>query len=407
MVVAKEFVVTFPVLQYAGFALGYAFIIVESAVIRNILKPILVIASLLFSTSSAMAFTLIVLPGEEATVPSKSITDATTYVTQVQPLIRAIRGRLLNYRDQQGADTVAHYDHMLAANSYFGSASDGPLLLVAIDDSVEGVGGGDGSGKGGFWFNSAYTNIRNDFERTKFDGHTQGILAGVDYTSADKFVLGLAANFEVSQFNTDFNLGNEKTTGYTVTPYFAWLLSDNWTVDLSLGYGDFDTKQDRTFLDLTLVPLPANVAIDSEFSSTREFAAMNLTHAAGWGSWYFTQSVGVLGLTREQDEYIESDGTVVAGSRESITQWNAGAEVAYSPGGGEVFLNAIYEKTRNAPEVTFLVGEQPVNDPDSVLASTGWRYFGKTVTANFAFSTRLDQEDVTEYGVSATIYVGL
>ena len=58
-------------------------------------------------------------------------------------------------------------------------------------------------------------------------------------------------------------------------------------------------------------------------------------------------------------------------------------------------------------EVSDEVGEQPVNDPDSVLASTGWRYFGKTVTANFAFSTRLDQEDVTEYGVSATIYVGL
>ena len=48
-------------------------------------------------------------------------------------------------------------------------------------------------------------------------------------------------------------------------------------------------------------------------------------------------------------------------------------------------------------------GEQPPNDPDSILASLGWRYFGKGLTANFMLNARLGQEKFSQYGFATTI----
>ena len=49
----------------------------------------------------------------------------------------------------------------------------------------------------------------------------------------------------------------------------------------------------------------------------------------------------------------------------------------------------------------------PPDDPDSVLLSAGWRYFGKDLTANFVFSGRVGQDEVKEYGFSMVLRVDL
>jgi hypothetical protein len=51
----------------------------------------------------------------------------------------------------------------------------------------------------------------------------------------------------------------------------------------------------------------------------------------------------------------------------------------------------------------FAVGEQPANDPTSVLLSAGWRYFGRGLTANFVFSGRVSQEQVKEHGFAMVL----
>jgi hypothetical protein len=54
-----------------------------------------------------------------------------------------------------------------------------------------------------------------------------------------------------------------------------------------------------------------------------------------------------------------------------------------------------------------VTGEQPANDPDSVLLTAGWRHFGKGLTANFMFSSRVAQEQVNEWGVAMTLRIDL
>jgi hypothetical protein len=67
----------------------------------------------------------------------------------------------------------------------------------------------------------------------------------------------------------------------------------------------------------------------------------------------------------------------------------------------------MYERTQDPQTIQFSTGEQPANDPDSVLLTAGWRYFGRGLTANFVFSSRLAQEQVNEYGFSMMIRVDL
>jgi hypothetical protein len=140
--------------------------------------------------------------------------------------------------------------------------------------------------------------------------------------------------------------------------------------------------------------------VDSELESKRGFVSTNLTNVSSWGDWRLTGSLGYLGSRREQDAYVESDGTAVASGKQTSEQWNLLGEVAYGRGNSEAFFGAMYENTRDPLQVTFSSGEQPANDPDSVLVTAGWRHFGRGLTASFVFNARLDQEDVKEYGFS-------
>jgi hypothetical protein len=67
----------------------------------------------------------------------------------------------------------------------------------------------------------------------------------------------------------------------------------------------------------------------------------------------------------------------------------------------------MYERTQDPLRIAFPTGEQPTADPDSVLLTAGWRYFGKGLTANFVLSTRLSQDYVDEYGFSMMIRIDL
>ncbi len=359
--------------------------------------------ALLSYGSTALAFTLIEIPQEQIS-PSNTITDATTLGTQIQPVAGAIRAQLFSHRRLKRSEKVTQLGRMLAANAHADSLSDFNYLAAALKDpsAAGSADGGNGGDTESLWISSAYNSLENDFSRTRFHGDTHNLLAGFDFTRSDKYVLGIAVGHEASNFITAFNVGNERTRGFNVSPYFAYLLSDTWSFDLSLGHGQFNTRQSRTLASLFAGPPPAlvTVAVDSEFSSTRDFASTNLTHVSAWGNWKLTESLGLLAAKRKQDAYLESNGTAVGSSSQSIKQWNLSGEAAYGRGASETYAGLMYEKTRDPLKVQFATGEQPANDPDSVLLTAGWRHFGKGLTANFVFGTRLAQDQVTDYGFS-------
>jgi hypothetical protein len=378
----------------------------ENTVLQKTLSRILGCALLLYG-STALAFTLITLPQEQVS-PGNTITDTTTLEAQVQPIAGTIRAQLLGHLRPRASAKTAQLGRLLAANAYSSSRSDVDYLAAAPGDS-SGAGSGMGGGDSESWWVSAATNsLENTFSRTAFYGATHNLLAGFDLTRSDKYVLGFSVGHEASNFTTTFNAGNEKTRGFNINPYFAFLLSDTWSLDLIGGYGQFNTNQSRTTAaPIAVFPFAVTVPVDSEFESKRGFISTNLTNVSTWGNWKLTGSLGYLASRRENDAYVESNGNAVAESKQTAEQWNLLGEAAYGRGNSEAFFGAMYENTRDPQKIAFTTGEQPANDPDSVLLTAGWRHFGKGLTANFMFSSRVAQEQVKEYGFSMMLRIDL
>ena len=355
--------------------------------------------ALLSYGGTALAFTLIQLEP-----PSNTITDSFTLQAQVQPIAGTIRAQIFGLRRPGSSKKVTQVGGMmLAANDRTGSASD-VNYLAAADPS--GAGGGSGGGNSqSLWVSSTNDSLANTFSRTEFYGATQNVLVGYDFTRSDKFVFGIASGYEASNFVTKFNSGNEKTRGYNINPYFAWLISDRWSLDVIAGYGTFNTDQSRTIASAG--PPPTTVAVDSEFSSKRGFASTNLTNISTLRNWKLTGSLGLLWSKRDQDAYTENGGIAVAASKQSSGQWNLLGEAAYGRGNSETFFGARYEDNRNYQKIEFATGDQPANDPTSVLLSAGWRHFGRGLTASFVFSGRVAQEQVKEHGFAMVIRADL
>jgi hypothetical protein len=258
-------------------------------------------------------------------------------------------------------------------------------------------------GLSSLWLNSTFTAYDNDFSRTRYDGDTHMLLVGYDYTRADRYVFGVAVSYETSTIDTEFNLGSQESDGYSINPYFAYLISDAWSVDLSIGFGSFDTDQYRSTRGTGLLPTSAAERVSSDFTTDRDFAAANLTYSVPRGNWYLTGWLGVLRATREQEGYTESDDTAVDSEDLDKKQWSLGGEAAYSYGASESYISLIHEKDTDVNEVEFPVGEQPANDDDSTLVNIGWRYYGSDLVAGFELSSRQGAEDETENSISTTL----
>ena len=373
--------------------------------LQKILGRILGCALLAYG-STALAFTLPTLPEQ---TPSSTFTDTFTLQTQVQPIAGTIRSQIFGLRRPGSSQKATQLGGLkLAANAHSSSRSDVDYLAAALNDPSGGGSGGGGDTQS-LWISTTTDSLENTFFRTAFYGATQNVIVGYDFTRSDKYVLGISGGYEASNYVTKFNSGNEKTGGYNVNPYFAWLLSDAWSLDLIAGYGTFDTKQSRTVGTGPLTTL----AVDSEFSSKRAFASTNLTDILTFGDWKLTGSLGYLWSRRDNDAYMESIppplGSDVPSSKQTSKQWNLLGEVAYGRGNSESFFGARYEDILNYEkvELTAGAGEQPANDPSSVLLTAGWRYFGRGLTASFVFSGRAAQEQVKEHGFSMVLRADL
>ena len=141
----------------------------------------------------------------------------------------------------------------------------------------------------------------------------------------------------------------------------------------------------------------------------RSFASTNLTNISDWGNWKLTSSLGYLWSKRDQDAYTENGvtGSAVPELKRISKQWNLLGEAAYGRGNSETFFGARYEDILDYHNIEFATGEQPANDPTSVLLTAGWRHFGRGLTASFVFSGRVAQEQVKEHGFAMVLRVDL
>lgn len=360
--------------------------------------------ALLLYGNSALAFTLITL--SEQLRPSTTVTESFTLETQVQPIAGTIRGQIFGHlRPRNSQKTTQLGGVMLAANAN-SSSSDVSYLGALVDSSSGTSGGSSGSGNGDMesvWISTMVDSLENTFSRTAFYGETQNVIVGLDFTRSNKIVFGVSGGYESSNFTTKFNDGDERTQGLNINPYFAWLMSDTWSLDLIGGYGKFKTDQSRTIA----TGLLTTTVMASDFSSTRHFASTNLTNVLAFGNWKLTSSLGYLWSKRESEAYTDGLLGTVDESKRTSKQWNLLEEVAYGRGNWETFFGARYEDILNYQNIELTAGEQPANDPTSFLLTAGWRYFGRDLSANIGFNTRVGQEQVRGHGFSMLLRIDL
>jgi len=250
----------------------------------------------------------------------------------------------------------------------------------------------------GAWASYSYSDYDNDLSSTAFDGHTHSVLAGVDFAPWENTVLGIALGYENSDIDTRFNRGNQETDGFTVAPYFGWLLNDILSIDASVGWSWLDNDQFRT-------PLGTTTRITSSPDGDRWFGMLNLNGATTWNNWILGARTGFLVAKNTTDAFVESDGTTVAEVESRLGQLNIGGDIAYSLGEWEPFARLIYEYDYQLTEITVVGGgPQPSNDDDNFVVGAGIRYFNANGwTGNLEWNKRLGREDFDEDTITITI----
>jgi hypothetical protein len=250
----------------------------------------------------------------------------------------------------------------------------------------------------GFWGSYSYTDFENDFFRTRYDGDRHMFMGGVDFSPHEKTVLGISFGYEDGDVDTDFNGGQADADGYTIAPYFGMVLDDTWNFDLSAGYSNIDTDQYR----LALVGgAPVGARITSDVDTERWFFAGNLNGFTQQGNWLLTGRAGGMYAFSRNDTYTESDGTVVAGLKNKLSQISLGGEAAYSMGEFEPYISGTYSYDLMSEKTVLTAGPQPDYERSDVLLGLGFRYFSKdnlSITAEY--TDRLGRSDYDEKSVS-------
>ncbi|MCG8323884.1 MAG: autotransporter outer membrane beta-barrel domain-containing protein [Thiotrichales bacterium] len=260
-----------------------------------------------------------------------------------------------------------------------------------------GMNAGDHSIPYGLWISYSYSDFDNDLSSTAFDGTRHGVLAGVDFSPWENSVLGVAVGYEYSDIDTDFNEGEQETDGFTIAPYFGYLLTDTWSIDLSFGYSEVESDQFRTLPGTT-------TRVSSSPDTTRWFASGNLNGWTQYNNWTFGFSTGILRAKSTQDSFVESNGTFNLTRKDELGQWRVRGDVSYSYNEFEPFLGLTYHRDFKATDIVVLTGPQPENDRDDFLLNLGVRYFSRYgITGNLEWSKRFDRADFDEDTINLTI----
>ena len=209
--------------------------------------------------------------------------------------------------------------------------------------------------------------------------------------------LGVAFGYDNGDIDTTFNQGNQDTDSYTIAPYFGALLTDTLSLDFNVGYSRVEYDQFRTLPGTT-------TRISSSPDADRWFGALNLNGVAYYDNWILGGRVGALYAKSVIDSYTESNGTIVAESRNKVSEGSVAGDVAYSYKNFEPFLNLSYQYDFELTKLTVTTGPQPSNDDDDVLMRVGVRYFdNNNISGNLEYSKRFGRDDFDEDRISLTI----
>ncbi len=251
----------------------------------------------------------------------------------------------------------------------------------------EGLAAGDLGGGWGIW--TSY--VRGDYES---DFRTQGLdlgtdtdlnnaLVGFDRFIADQFLLGMTFAYEDSATQSGYNGGNLDGEGFGFIPYAGWIINDNFSADVSLGFSFLEYDQTR-------VSTADGTQISGNYDADRWFVAANLNAFAEHNNWVFGGRIGIIHTEEEQDGYTEggSAASLAGGATRTVadrdldlTQFLIGGSVSYSFSKLEPYATITYFNDTSRDDGTSAGGlpgnftQTTTNDDDEFQAGFGVNFF--------------------------------
>jgi len=287
-----------------------------------------------------------------------------------------------------------------AISNRVGAAFRGAVTGFALSGnvySVSGMAAGEGDRPPiGAWAGYSYTDSKNDFSSTAFSSDRHTFLFGLDTMPADNLLLGVSMSFERDDIDTHFNGGEQRTIGFSVTPYLGLLLNDWLMLDAAIGIGILSTDQFR---------LAGATRVSSDVDSTRIFGNVNATATWAFDKVLASGYAGMLYATQDDDDFLESNGTSIPDIRTNLGRFLLGGELAYAAGAWEPYVSGTFEYDYTRSTVDFAPGvAQPDYDASDVLFAVGLRYFGNNnVSGALEYNTVLGRNDLSEHSFNANL----
>ncbi len=168
------------------------------------------------------------------------------------------------------------------------------------------------------WATPVISGVENRIKPLTSEGTVKVLILGAEYAFSDQArVAGLAISKDWLDIDTTYNQGKVTGTGLTFSPYLAWQLNTEWTLDASLGVGSSSTTAKTP-------------SLRSEPDLDRRFLSLGLTHARALGKWYLLSKASLTGSEDEVKAFVSSNGQTSAASTTRLNQLKLGVYAIYN-----------------------------------------------------------------------------
>lgn len=210
-------------------------------------------------------------------------------------------------------------------------------LGYGLDTPPMGLAAGDAFNKWGAWANGSVTKMANYSADQKYNGAMASSLAGIDYKLRENLVFGVAAGYEYTSLNTEFNDGELRSNGFTVAPYAAYAILDSLVVDVTAAFTllSNDTLRNRTLFNL-----------EASYYSFRSMISSSINWYHVIGNWTLNANTGFMYANEYSPEYTEEGAfgmrTTVPSSNAYVGEWSWGGRIGYLFSQMEPYVSVTY-----------------------------------------------------------------
>ena len=273
----------------------------------------LMVIVLIFISESAFADSYDVFDSYDTSIkPSATVVATQTIRTAVTQTSKLVSGRISKIISPKPKGRVNNKSNLTMLD--FNSSTLGSGVPT-------GMSAGGSPTKFGLWVNASFTNTDDDSIAAHSSADLLIMMLGADYKPTSKMVFGVALGYESGETETYFNTGEIDSDGISFTPYFAYLINNNFSFDLTGSYSWLDYDQFRTD--------GSGNRIDSSLDSNRWFVSTALHAYKTLGNWNVTGNLNYTISKESQDAFEESNGTQINENDVDLSTIGVGVETSY------------------------------------------------------------------------------